>query len=100
MPWLADTGCAWRLLCQPSPPVNSATHQLFVESSRVLKRREPHRWVAELTSQVTWKPTEIRKNTPHNNHERPSFHPPRAVPTPSKAMPVRVMGSQCHTASH
>src|SRR5215510_688168 len=51
-PWRAETGCAWWLLCQPSPNVMSATHQLLVESSRVVNRREPHKWVAEFTSQV------------------------------------------------
>src|SRR5262245_2701076 len=51
-PWRADTGCAWWLLCQPSPNVRSATHQLLRESSRVSKRRDPHMCVAELTSQV------------------------------------------------
>src|SRR5450759_2490 len=34
-PWRAETGCAWWLLCQPSPNVRSATHQLLRESSRV-----------------------------------------------------------------
>ena len=51
-PWRAEVGCAWWLLCHPSPNVRSATHQLLVESSRVLKRREPQRCVAEFTSQV------------------------------------------------
>ena len=42
-PWRAETGCAWWLLCQPSPNVSSATHQLLRESSRVAKRRRaPH----------------------------------------------------------
>jgi hypothetical protein len=51
-PWRADTGCAWWLLCQPSPNVSSATHHEFFESSRVAKRRLPHICVAELTSHV------------------------------------------------
>ena len=51
-PWRAETGCAWWLLCHPSPPVSSATHQLLRESSCVSKRRLPHMWVAEFTSQV------------------------------------------------
>ena len=37
-PCRADVGCAWWLLCQPSPKVSSATHQLFRERSRVAKR--------------------------------------------------------------
>ena len=51
-PWRAETGCAWWLLCQPSPNVSSATHQLLRESSRVSKRRVPHMCVAEFTSHV------------------------------------------------
>ena len=31
----AERGKAWWLLCQPSPSVTSATHQRFVERSRV-----------------------------------------------------------------
>src|ERR1039457_6497301 len=46
-PWRALTGWAWWLLCQPSPPVSSATHQELRESSLVSKRREPNMWVAE-----------------------------------------------------
>src|SRR5579864_9406060 len=53
-PCRALTGWAWWLLCQPSPPVRRATHQLLRESSLVSKRRLPQRWVAELTSQVAW----------------------------------------------
>ena len=42
-PWRAETGWAWWLLCQPSPNVSSATHQLLRESSRVSNRRDaPH----------------------------------------------------------
>ena len=44
------------MLCQPSPNVSRATHQLFFESSLTSKRREPHMCVAELTSQVAWSP--------------------------------------------
>ena len=65
-PWRPDTGCAWWLLCQPSPNVSIATHQLFVESSRVLKRREPHRCVAEFTSQVRAGRRSVRKKMPHS----------------------------------
>jgi hypothetical protein len=38
-PWRAENGNAWWLLCQPSPKVISATHQLFRESSVVSKLR-------------------------------------------------------------
>src|SRR6185436_13536308 len=37
-PCLAARGCAWWLLCQPSPKDNIATHQLFLESSVVSNR--------------------------------------------------------------
>src|SRR5271157_2710873 len=64
-PCFAETGWAWWLLCQPSPKENRATHQLFVESSRVWKRREPQMCVAELTSHVVCRPKTVRKKTPH-----------------------------------
>src|ERR1700679_2826144 len=64
-PWRALTGWAWWLLCQPSPPVRMATHQLLRESSLVSKRRLPQRWVAELTSHVACRPmvTRIERGT-------------------------------------
>src|SRR5215469_3317841 len=59
-PCRAELGWAWWLLCQPSPKVNNATHQLLRESSRVANRREPHMCVAEFTSQVACRPTTTR----------------------------------------
>src|SRR6202453_2392666 len=85
-PWRAETGKAWWLLCHPSPPVSRATHQLLRESSRVSKRREPHIWVAELTSHVTWSPRVTRRKTAHKGHDHP--------PTASRANPITVTGSQ------
>src|SRR6476620_9154239 len=70
-PWRADTGCAWWLLCQPSPNVRSATHQLLRESSRVTNRREPHMCVAELTSQVACSPTTTRTQLAHRSKDQP-----------------------------
>src|SRR3569833_1180340 len=70
-PCRAEVGCAWWLLCQPSPKVISATHQLLRESSRVANRRDPHWWVAELTSQVAWRPTTTRRQMPQRNRGRP-----------------------------
>ena len=58
----ARGGCC----ASPRRSVSSATHQLFVESSRVSKRREPHRCVAEFTSQVACRPNVVRKNMPHS----------------------------------
>src|ERR1700688_1267405 len=94
-PWRAETGCAWWLLCQPSPPVSKATNQLLVESSRVSKRRDPHMWVAELTSQVTCIPTVTRRKTPHSTQEMPHAipltpHPPKAAPPQSRPKPTVV----------
>src|SRR6185437_3751490 len=63
-PWRAETGCAWWLLCQPSPKVMSATHQLLVERSRVANRRDPQLCVAEFTSQVQCRPKTVRKKRP------------------------------------
>src|SRR5215210_3431908 len=70
-PCLAEVGCAWWLLCQPSPKVRSATHQLLVESSLVAKRRLPHMCVAELTSQVACRLKTIRKKMPHIKTDQP-----------------------------
>src|SRR5579863_8947909 len=65
-PCLADVGCAWWLLCQPSPKVISATHQLLRESSMVSNRRVPHMWVPELMSQVECRPITTRRQMPHS----------------------------------
>src|SRR3954471_7660854 len=91
-PWRAETGCAWWLLCHPSPKVTIATHQLLVESSLVTKRRLPHMWVAEFTSQVACRPTVTRKKMPHITKGKP--------PTRSRTMPSVVRGTQCHLVSH
>src|SRR4051812_19465476 len=85
-PWRAETGCAWWLLCHPSPNVSSATHQLLRESSLVSNRREPHMCVAEFTSQVACRPKTTRKNTP----QRTIGHPPTA----SSTSPSVVSGTQ------
>src|SRR6186997_551434 len=76
-PWAADVGCAWWLLCQPSPKLSAATHQLLRESSRVSNRREPHMCVAEFTSHVECSPTVVLRNTPHSTQ----FQPPSASST-------------------
>src|SRR6185369_8593362 len=86
-PWRAETGCAWWLLCQPSPNVMSATHQLLVESSRVVNRREPHKWVAEFTSQVQCRPKVVLKKIPHNTYGMP--------PNASRPSPTMTFDTQC-----
>src|SRR5205085_11929841 len=85
-PCRAARGCAWWLLCQPSPKVRSATHQLLVESSAVTKRRVPHRCVAELTSHVACKPNVTRRNRLHMNTDQP--------PNANSAAPTTMSGSQ------
>ena len=55
-----------------------ATQKLFVEVSEVMKRREPHMWVAELTSHVECKPRTVRRNTAHIITERPNGSVTRA----------------------
>src|ERR1041384_1414856 len=70
-PCRAEVGCAWWLLCQPSPKVKSATHQLLVESSLVANLRLPHMCVAELTSQVACRLKTMRKKMPHINTDQP-----------------------------
>ncbi len=83
-PCRAETGCAWWLLCQPSPKVSNATHQLLVDMSLVTKRREPQLWVAEFTSQVVCSPITVRKKTPHSRNGRP--------PIASSTTPSPIMG--------
>src|SRR5918999_2762000 len=85
-PWRAETGCAWWLLCHPSPNVMSATHQLFVESSRVSNRREPQRCVAEFTSQVQCRPNVVLKKMPHSTYGIP--------PNASSARPTTTFDTQ------
>src|SRR6266516_1532633 len=85
-PWRTQRGSAWWLLCQPSPNVNTATHQLFVESSRVKNRRVPQRCVAELTSQVKCNPIVTRRKTPMNIIDQP--------PIANKARPLRINGTK------
>ena len=79
------------MLCQPSPKVISATQNEFFESSRVSKRREPHRCVAELISHVQWSPTTTRRNTPHSTQGQP--------PMASSTSPTTTSGTQCHLVS-
>src|SRR5512147_2674385 len=90
-PWRADVGWAWWLLCQPSPKVMRATHQLLRESSRVAKRREPQRCVAEFTSHVACRPKTMRTHMPQSISGRP----PRA----SSSTPSATLGNQCHVFS-
>src|SRR6266852_4301685 len=85
-PCRAEVGCAWWLLCQPSPKVRSATHQLLRESSLVSNRRRPHRCVAELTSHVECRPTVTRRQTPHNTIGSP--------PKANRMAPRTTVGSQ------
>src|SRR5277367_5184981 len=70
-PWRAETGWALWLLCQPSPKLTSAIHQLLVEVSRVSKRREPQICPAELTIQVECSPTTVRRKLPHSTRRNP-----------------------------
>src|SRR6185436_19889726 len=91
-PWRALVGCAWWLLCHPSPNERIATHQLLVESSRVWKRRRPQRWVAEFTSQVACRPKVVRKKMPQSTYVQP--------PTARSAKPTTTLVIQCHFDSH
>src|ERR1700722_11303701 len=84
-PCCAAVGCAWWLLCQPSPKVSSATHQLLVERSRVPKRRVPQECVAEFTSQVQWSKNTVRKNVPHSSIDKP--------PIANKMTPTTICGT-------
>src|SRR5262249_18460774 len=86
-PWRADCGCAWWLLCQPSPKVSMATQKLFLESSVVRKRCLPHICVAELTSQVACRPITVRRKMPQSTRDQP--------PTANSTRPKTVIGTQC-----
>src|SRR4029079_17713716 len=70
-PCRALVGCAWWLLCHPSPNVSSATHQLFVESSCVSKRRAHHFTLSEFPSHVACSPTVVRKKIPQSTYGSP-----------------------------
>ena len=56
-----------------------AIHHVLRESSRVLKRRRPHMWVAEFTAQVACSPNTTRRQNPHKNIWMP---PKTRSPTP------------------
>src|ERR1039457_3492609 len=79
-PWRTERGSAWWLLCQPSPNVNTATHQLLVESSRVPKRRLPHVGAAELTNHVPCSSTVVRRKTPQLTRLAARNAPSRTAP--------------------
>src|SRR5947209_2489162 len=91
MPWRAEVGCAWWLLCQPSPKEIAATHQLLRESSRVAKRRAPHMWVAEFTSQVAWRPATMRTQFAQRTIGRP--------PKINRTTVSATIGTQCQLFS-
>src|SRR5262249_39800614 len=48
IPWTAEVGKAWWLLCQASPKVGSASHARLRDSSVVSKSRLPNMWQSEL----------------------------------------------------
>src|SRR5687767_15665878 len=91
-PCRALVGWAWWLLCQPSPKVRAATHQLFVESSLVVKRRDPHLCVAEFTNHVAWRPKVVRKKMPQSTYGTP--------PTAKRTRPTKTLDVQCQFDSH
>src|SRR5579872_2578232 len=91
-PCFAATGTAWWLLCQPSPKVRIATQKLLVEVSVVMKRREPHMWVAEFTNQVECRPSTVRRKTAQSITDKP---PKASVMTASV-----VMGTQWYLLIH
>src|SRR5271166_145123 len=85
-PWRADCGCAWWLLCQPSPKLRYATHHRLRESSSVAKRLEPHMCVPEFTNQVECSRNTVRRNIAQNK----TFHPPSS----SSSKPTTRIGNQ------
>src|SRR5271166_4419224 len=85
-PWRADCGCAWWLLCQPSPKLRYATHHRLRESSSVAKRLEPHMCVPEFTNLVECNKNTVLRNIAQNK----TFQPPRA----SSSKPTTRIGNQ------
>src|ERR1041385_6759305 len=98
-PWRTQRGSAWWLLCQPSPNVKSATHQLLVESSRVLKRRRPQVCAAEFTNHVPWSSTEDRRNMPQLTRLAARKAPPRNAPHAPRITERTSNGTMCHFSS-
>src|SRR5439155_23065196 len=54
IPWNADVGNAWWLLCHDSPNEIRLSSQTFRDSSEDLKLRLPQKWQIELIENVTW----------------------------------------------
>src|SRR5690242_5049369 len=98
-PWRTQLGSAWWLLCQPSPNVNSATHQLLVELSRVSKRRLPQECAAELTNQVPCNSTVVRRKMPQLTKLAARKPPSRTAPHNPRTAESTSNGTICHFSS-
>ena len=52
IPWAAEVGNAWWLLCHASPKDSTDSHARLRDSSSVSKRRRPKKWHSELIEKV------------------------------------------------
>ena len=77
MPWNAELGNAWWLLCQLSPNEIRLSSQTLRDSSELLKFRRPQKWQIELIENVTWWSRKMRIAPP----QRSAVSAPCQVPT-------------------
>ena len=77
MPWNADVGNAWWLLCHDSPnEIRLSSHTLRLSSADV-KLRRPQKWQIELIENVTWCSRKMRIAPPQSS----AVNAPCQVPT-------------------
>src|SRR5215211_4010736 len=89
IPWKAERGKAWWLLCQPSPKANRPTSQLLRLASLVAYGRPPNVWQIELTLQVTWCVRQMRTSPPHSRPLQPPIANGMATPKMPQIHQVR-----------
>ena len=76
MPWNAEVGNAWWLLCHDSPnEIRLSSHTLRL-SSDDLKFRRPQKWQIELIENVTWWSRKIRIAPPQRSAVTAPCHVP------------------------
>ena len=86
IPWAAEVGKAWWLLCHASPKDSTDSHARLRDSSSVSKRRRPKKWHSELIEKVTWCRTSSRTAPPHSRPVSAAVSvPPISQPRPNAA---------------
>src|SRR5437868_3578263 len=76
IPWNADVGKAWWLLCHDSPKEIRLSSHTFRLSSDERKRRRPQKWQIELIENVTWCSRKIRIAPPQRRAVSAPCHVP------------------------